>query len=75
MDDLIKWLQIESSNLPIPIIAAIVHYQFVTIHPYYDSNGRTARLLTTLALYKNDYGFEGSVFPGRVLCMGFAGLL
>lgn len=59
MDDLIKWIQNESSNLPVPIVAAIVHYQFVTIHPYYDGNGRTARLLTTLVLHKNDYGLKG----------------
>lgn len=29
------------------------------IHPYYDGNGRTARLLTTFILHKTGYGMEG----------------
>ncbi len=49
----------ERSKLPIPIIAAMVHYQFVTIHPYYDGNGRTARLLATFVLHKGGYSLGG----------------
>lgn len=29
------------------------------MHPYYDGNGRTARLLTTLILHKSGYGLKG----------------
>jgi cell filamentation protein, protein adenylyltransferase len=49
----------EGSGLPAPIIASLVHYQFVTIHPYYDGNGRTARLLATFILHKGGYGLNG----------------
>ncbi len=45
--------------MPVPVIAALAHYQFATIHPYYDGNGRTARLLTTLILHKAGYGLKG----------------
>lgn len=61
MKDLLGWIneQLLRQNWPVPIIAAIAHYQFATIHPYYDGNGRTARLLTTLILHKSGYGLKG----------------
>jgi Fic family protein len=50
---------VSNSKLPVPISAALAHYQFATIHPYLDGNGRTARLLTTLILRRAGYGLEG----------------
>jgi Fic family protein len=43
----------------VPIEAGIAHYQYATIHPYYDGNGRTARLLTTLILHLGTYDLKG----------------
>lgn len=61
MAELCDWInkEISQKSLPIPVVAAIAHYQFATIHPYYDGNGRTARLLTSLILHLNDYGLKG----------------
>ena len=60
MASLVNWANdAEKSGLPAPLIAALVHYQFVTIHPYYDGNGRTARLLATFLLHKSGYGLGG----------------
>lgn len=58
MRDLLRWIN-QQDDLPVPIKAAIVHYQYATIHPYYDGNGRTARLLTTLILHLGGYGLKG----------------
>lgn len=58
MKAMITWLN-ESNDLPCPIVAGIAHYQFATIHPYYDGNGRTARLLTTLSLHLGGYDLKG----------------
>ena len=61
MRDLMEWIngEMDKAELPTPMIAAIAHYQFATIHPYYDGNGRTARLLTNLVLHKSGYGLKG----------------
>lgn len=55
---LVAWLN-QRDDLPVPIKAGIAHYQFATIHPYYDGNGRTARLLTSLVLHLGGYDLKG----------------
>lgn len=59
MAGLIQWIGAHGALLPCPLVAAIAHYQYVTIHPYYDGNGRTARLLTTFVLYQGGYDLKG----------------
>ncbi len=58
MKSLVHWFSLHQT-IPSPILAAIVHYQFATIHPYYDGNGRTARLLTTYILHCGGYDLKG----------------
>ena len=55
MSELIRWMDRSEPEFSIPVIAGIAHYQFVTIHPFYDGNGRTARTLTTWLLYQGGY--------------------
>ncbi len=60
MSGLVAWVrQAEEELIPVPIIAGLAHYQFVTIHPYYDGNGRTARLLATFLLQRGGHGLQG----------------
>ncbi len=60
MKEMAAWINRSAAEeMSCLIRAGIAHYQFATIHPYYDGNGRTARLLTTLILHFGGYGLKG----------------
>lgn len=55
--ELLDWINVQDDLNPI-ILAGILHYEFVRIHPFVDGNGRTARALATLILLLNDYDIK-----------------
>lgn len=54
MRNLTKWYNTENTIHPI-IKIALFNYEFLSIHPFQDGNGRLSRLLTTLLLLKSGY--------------------
>lgn len=54
MKDLIEFILNEKDIHPV-LIAGIVHYEFVRIHPFLDGNGRVGRALSMLVLFTKGY--------------------
>ncbi len=57
MTEFVAWLQREAQINSV-LVAGISQFQLVHIHPFVDGNGRTARLLSTLCLYRTGYDFK-----------------
>jgi len=53
MSELEKFMHLPSGEEPDPLIRmALIHHQFESIHPFYDGNGRTGRIINVLYLVK-----------------------
>ena len=59
MLELVDWLRSDNAMQLSPLLrSGIAHYQLVTIHPFLDGNGRTARALANLILYNSGYDIK-----------------
>lgn len=55
IEDLIAWVNDKENDLNPIIKASIFHHRFVWIHPFFDGNGRTVRLIFNLLLMKEGF--------------------
>ena len=59
VEDIQKWMR--EKTYPGPAIAALAHFGLISIHPFEDGNGRTARLLADMILHQTGWSNEGMV--------------
>lgn len=59
METLVEWTRsnLKTGDLHPLLVIGLFVYEFLSIHPFQDGNGRLSRLLTTLLLLRMDYGF------------------
>ena len=55
LKELFEWYNHNKKNRHPILLACLMHFRFVSIHPFYDGNGRMTRLLTNYILFKNNY--------------------
>ena len=55
MDELFQWYEANKDSMHPVVLAAQMHEKLVSIHPFIDGNGRTARLLMNLILMQHGY--------------------
>jgi len=55
MSDLIKWINANKKEVHSIELATIFHHSITHIHPFFDGNGRTARLAMNILLMQNGY--------------------
>ncbi|MFA5856508.1 MAG: Fic family protein [Candidatus Pacearchaeota archaeon] len=55
IDLLLKWYNENKTKLHPLVMGTIFHHKFEKIHPFFDGNGRTGRMLFNYILLKNNY--------------------
>jgi Fic family protein len=63
VQDLGKWSE---KYLP-PVAAAMAHFGLISIHPFDDGNGRTARLLADMVLHQKGWSIDGMLSISKVI--------
>jgi len=61
LEGLVDWANASGDSVHPCIIAALIHYEIASIHPFADGNGRTARLAVMLYLGIPDFDFYGTI--------------
>jgi Fic family protein len=55
MNDLVRWIGRQQGKMHLIELVAILHHKLVFIHPFFDGNGRTARLTMNILLLQKGY--------------------
>lgn len=63
--DFFKWYSQEKNKLHPVELAALVHYRFVSVHPFGDGNGRMSRLMMNFVLHKHGFPMLDMSYKNR----------
>jgi len=55
IDELFEWFIKNKDSMHPALLACLMHFYFVSIHPFEDGNGRMCRLIMNYTLFKNGY--------------------
>lgn len=55
LEDFLLWYHETNEQLHPVELAALIHYKFVCIHPFWDGNGRMSRMLMNFVLHKHNF--------------------
>ncbi|MEW5818455.1 MAG: Fic family protein, partial [Spirochaetota bacterium] len=59
IDEYLEWFNSQEANEIDPVLTAgVTHYELVRIHPFADGNGRTARVIASLVLFKRAFDIK-----------------
>ena len=59
VEEFLEWFNSEEANEIDPVIeAGLAHYELVRIHPFVDGNGRTARVMASIVLFKRAFDIK-----------------
>jgi len=59
IDEYLEWFNSQEANEIDPVLTAgLTHYELVRIHPFVDGNGRTARVMASLVLFKRAFDIK-----------------
>jgi len=59
VEEYLEWFNSEEANEIDPVLeAGLAHYELVRIHPFVDGNGRTARVMASIVLFKRAFDIK-----------------
>src|SRR3990172_7669802 len=67
MDGLVHHIQVWTRDCPGPVAAALAHFGVISVHPFEDGNGRTARLVADMILDLTDWTVDGMLSISKVI--------
>lgn len=67
MDNLISSIEQWLEEYPAPVAAALAHFGLISIHPFDDGNGRTARVIADMILDLKGWSIDGMLSTSRIV--------